>query len=180
MPRGLNPELLRTTAPQNTERLGSDHSEAFENQKSSPLFDDSLTPQAQKNLMIEVSQLRKALREVNSKVDAAHDKIEKLQVEHRRRIEGLHISHQKFDTRLKEALNDLNQKLSLFTAKITERNLGDHKMQEIMDRHNQIVQRFDAKMKQIQSVVNEQEVKIMGYTDTLKEIRRQLPPKGFL
>ena len=58
-------------------------------------------------------------------------------------------------------------------GRIHEKLSQETKVQDILDRHNQIVQRFEMKLEQLQKLMGEQDIKLLSYSDTLREIRRQ-------
>ncbi len=52
--------------------------------------------------------------------------------------------------------------------------MSDAKIQELVDRHNQLVQSFEVRITQMQKVMAEQEMQLMTSRSELKEAQREL------
>lgn len=98
--------------------------------------------------------------------------------------EGLRVQQSRFEDFTKkltalesrfEALSqDLRDKYSNLSSKVTERNLTDMKTQALIDRHTQLLRQFETRVAQLQKVIEEQEFQIMNYQASLEEARRDI------
>jgi archaellum component FlaC len=75
---------------------------------------------------------------------------------------------------LKQTIHEINEKFAQINSRVTERRLQESKIQEMMDRHNQVLQTYDVRMGQIQKIVHEQELQLMGAKASLEEARREI------
>jgi len=57
---------------------------------------------------------------------------------------------------------------------VAERRLQDNKIQEMVDRHNQVLQVYETRLSKVQKLVHEQEVQLMGAKGALEEARREI------
>ena len=71
---------------------------------------------------------------------------------------------------LKNTTQESKARISTLAGKMTERRAMDAKIEELIDRHNQLVQSFEIKMTQMQKVISEQELKLMNYESKLRNL----------
>lgn len=74
----------------------------------------------------------------------------------------------------KSAIQEIARNQTVMAQKAAERRLLDAKTEELLDRHNQVVQNFELRMNNLQKVTSEQEVKLMAYQATIDEILREI------
>lgn len=139
------------------------------------LFGSSV-PKAEKSHSLEnPDPYRKKIRDLEIHVHSLTQKIEKLTLLiEKKSIQSQH-STKSLETQVRGAISELAKRQSILGQKLTEKKAVELKLQEIMDRHNQVVHNFEVKMNQMQKLCTEQEVKLMSYKSTmdslLKEIR---------
>lgn len=77
------------------------------------------------------------------------------------------------ESRFESLSQDLHSKFAHLTSKMTERNLTDNKTQALIDRHTQLMRQFEARVAQLQRVIEEQDFQILNYKAALEDIRRR-------
>jgi hypothetical protein len=74
----------------------------------------------------------------------------------------------------KLSTQDVQSKFAATAAKFNERRMSDVKIQEMVDRHNQVVSSFENRLTHLQRVLTEQEMQIMSANSLLEETRHGL------
>ena len=57
---------------------------------------------------------------------------------------------------------------------MTAAKFSEHKINELVDRHNQMIQAFETRMIKMQRVINEQELQLHNSKAALNEARREI------
>ncbi len=142
---------------------------------------EDLFPGAQSEMNIRTEVEGRQVEKLRSKVDRMEVTIEKMAT----RLEELgKVSHLKSE-RLAQAIarsdehmtkmaQDLSAKVAQLTGKVNERRLVETKVQEMVDRHNQIVHTFEQRMSQLQKLLSEKELHLAGYHSALEEARQTI------
>ncbi|KYG66097.1 hypothetical protein AZI86_03260 [Bdellovibrio bacteriovorus] len=81
-------------------------------------------------------------------------------------------------TRLEQSHNGLateaGQKISMLSAKVNERRALDLKVQEMVDRHNNIVKSFEVRMNHLQKLLAEKEAQMIASQAALNEAKMEI------
>ena len=121
-----------------------------------------------------VESLKRKVREQESEIMKLSQKVDKLTLA----LEQKHMQQQhgirSLEAQSKAATQALASKLQSLVAKFTERRVAETKTQELIDRHNQMVQTFELRMTNMQKVTSDIEMKLMGYQATIDEIVREI------
>ena len=121
-----------------------------------------------------VESLKRKVREQESEIMKLSQKVDKLTLA----LEQKNVQHQhglrSLEAQSKAATQALASKLQSLVAKFTERRVAEAKTQELIDRHNQMVQTFELRMTNMQKVTSDIEMKLMGYQATIDEIVREI------
>ena len=82
---------------------------------------------------------------------------------------------QKYITRLeayiKRATSELNAKHAVLTGKVTERSVNQVKIEELIQRHNKVINNFEIKLTELRKVIGEQEMQLLNYKSFIKSVR---------
>lgn len=81
---------------------------------------------------------------------------------------------QSLEVRMENLAHELRSKLQSLSGKVSEAHMSDLKTQALMDRHTQLLRQFEARVTQLQKVIEDQEFQILGYQASLEEARREL------
>lgn len=66
------------------------------------------------------------------------------------------------------------QKMSMLSNKLGERRTMDLKVQEMIDRHNNILRSFEVRMNQMQKVLSEKEAQLLATTSALNDAKMEI------
>jgi chromosome segregation ATPase len=117
---------------------------------------------------------RKKIRELESQVHSLTQRVDKLTLALEQKTVQLSHALKSLEGHSKSALQEIVRNQSSMNQKLTERKVADAKLQELMDRHNQIVHGFEMRMTHMQKLSAEQEMKILSYQATIDEVLREI------
>ena len=127
-----------------------------------------------REIALEMQKLKRQILEANSKIDSTNNRVDVLTKGTKRGFERLQNGIQMLEKTIRSHVQDLASQVSLVKGRMTERKAVEAKVQELVDRHNQVVQNFESRLSQFQKVTSEQEMKLMGYKSALEEMQRRL------
>jgi hypothetical protein len=131
------------------------------------------------------SSLMRAFEGQLSHLQARQKEVEIKQKDTEARVtEFINTSASKFD-RLAKAIHrieeyqrqmfeEYSQKLAGVGSKLSERRLSESKIEEMMDRHNQMVKTFEVRLQQMQKLISEKEMMLFGAHSALEDAKKEL------
>jgi len=108
-------------------------------------------------------QINKVIHSFNDNIKVSNTKFDRLQSS-QIRIEQIQ----------KDLTLDLNQKVNILTARIAERKAVELKIQEMVDRHNNVIHNFEVRLGQVQKLLAEKEAQLMTTQGLLNETKMEL------
>lgn len=72
------------------------------------------------------------------------------------------------EARLENSTHEMREMYTKLSNRISSSGLNNAKIEALVDRHNQIIHTFEARMAQLQKVISEQEIQL---TNTLAELQ---------
>jgi peptidoglycan hydrolase CwlO-like protein len=114
------------------------------------------------------------MRELEVQNETLNQKIEKWVQILDGKIQKIQNSQKNLNDQFKMSTDNVAQQNAIILSKMNERRTADAKVQELVDRHNQLVHNFELRLNQLQKVTNEQEMKLMAYQSTYDEILREI------
>jgi hypothetical protein len=182
MPRELNPELFgprkTSNAPSSPQMSPAQVAQAILGQPTSAYqmhqasLQQPTPPSVQEFEMNE--QTRRKIRDLENQVAVLNQKLEKLSSSFEQRMFQASQAHKALEAKMGDQFREMHETQAAATSKLTERRVADAKIQEMIDRHNQLVLQFEQRMNQIHKIASEQEMKIMTYQATIDEILREI------
>lgn len=134
----------------------------------SGLSDDEIL----RGLGIKLNSLSRQMKELAAGLETVERRLESLSTSTNSRFERVQGSQGRMEEAVKRVVQEFSEKFSTVLSRLTERKGSDAKMEELVNRHNQIVQGFEVKLNQMQKVIGEQELKLLSYQSTLKDLRK--------
>jgi len=122
----------------------------------------------------QVEILKRRLKDHESRIEMANTRITDLVNATKSKFERVLGFTQRLDEFTKSSLRDMITKHSQLVSRVNERKLDDTKIQELVDRHNQLVQSFELRMTQMQKIIGEQELQLMSSRAELQEAQREI------
>ncbi len=160
MPRELNPDLFGMRKMTATVGLP-------------PTDMPSLSPRPPEQ--IETTEaFRRKIRDLENQIQVLNQRLEKMAQHIEQRLGHSQNSQKSLEMSIKNSFQEVAKNQAQTTSKMTERRVSDAKIQEMVDRHNQLVLGFEQRMNQVHKVSSEQEMKLMTYQATIDEILREI------
>lgn len=163
MARELNPEIFGETR----KAAASSPSDIV----VAPSFLEEDEWKAQLNL---VEQLRRKIKELESRLELENVKISDLANASKLRMDRLASSCQRMEELLKSTIYDLNEKYAQVASRMNERKINETKVEEMVNRHSHVVHNFEVRMNQLQKIISEQELQIIHTRTALADAQREL------
>lgn len=110
-----------------------------------------------------VEQLNKIVGTVNDLIKNSNVKFDR----HQQLLSRLEQSHNGFAV-------EAGQKISQLAAKVNERKGLDMKVQEMVDRHNNVIKSFEVRMNHLQKLLAEKEAQVLSSQAALNECKMEI------
>ena len=134
----------------------------------------SFLPNEVKNLESQIHQLRGLLVQIEKRVEKMQTAIdESLKLTHSR-MERLTQSFNRLESSHNQIQQDVQSRFSQLAGKVNERRLTETKMQDMLDRHNELVRNFENRLLHSQRVSTEQEHQLLNTHAALEEARQEI------
>lgn len=122
----------------------------------------------------QIEGMKRRMRELELQNHQLLQKIDKMALFYEQKISQITAQQKTSESNIRQNLAELAKNQTAVSQRLTERKAVDLKMQELIDRHNLLVQNFESKMTHVQKVTKEQELKLLTYQTTLNEILREI------
>jgi chromosome segregation ATPase len=127
-----------------------------------------------KHVSLSVEHNHRRLKELESRIEQVSRKMDEMTTGNKQRFERVQGHFHRQTEMIQTANNDVNGKLSHLASRVNERKVSENQIKELVDRHQQMVQSFEARMTQLQRVLSEQEMQLMGTRAELQEAVREI------
>ncbi len=162
MPRELNPELFGSKKP------------APEPVSTAPSQPSWLKEEDGKVLALRLEALRKKLKELEAAIETQNGRQKDGQEGLKVRFDRIQQHMQRQDSQMQANSQDVHNKLAKIVSRLNERLTSDSKIEELMDRQQQVIQSFELRLSQMQKIINEQELMLAAARSELKEAQREI------
>ena len=125
-------------------------------------------------LLAQFDLFKRRFKELESRQENTQNRMSEWMESTKNRFDRFNSAGSRMEQFLKQTIHEINEKFAQINSRVTERRLQESKIQEMMDRHNQVLQTYDVRMGQIQKIVHEQELQLMGAKASLEEARREI------
>lgn len=127
-----------------------------------------------KLLVSQIDFLKKKFKDQENRYETLNTRLTDFTSAIKSKFERLTGVSQRLEEMTKLSLQDLGHKYTQLFSKVNERKVSDAKIQELVDRHNQLIQSFEVRMNQSQKFIAEQEMQLMSLRSELKEAQREM------
>jgi chromosome segregation ATPase len=139
------------------------------------LFGDRILTEASEKVILDpLESLRRRVRNNEIQTHALQQKVDKIALSMEQKTAQIQNNIKNFETQMKTSLQELQAFQSTFSTRLNDHKTSDHRIQDLVDRHNIIVQQFEQRMQGLQKVTSEQEYKLLTYKNTLNEILSEI------
>jgi len=122
----------------------------------------------------QIDLLKRKLQDYESKLEMTNTRLTELVQATRSRLERMGTHTQRLESMARDSLKDIQEKYAGLALKVNERRVSDVKVQELVDRHQQMVHNFEMRMQQLQKVTSEQELQLMNAKSAMQEAQREI------
>lgn len=169
MSRVLNPELFGDFKPKS---IGSDSSSAG---TSSKIGEKAEVCQEDLQILVaQLDQLKRKVKELDGNYEKSQINFTEFVESSRTRFERFNKAGSRMESYLKSVLEEINNKFAQLGSRVSEKKIQDSKLEEMLSRHNLILQGYESRISQLQKVINEQNIQLMGMKSALDEARKEL------
>lgn len=127
-------------------------------------------------LSYQIETLWKKVKEMDPRLERTQTRVQELSSSCKLRFERVQSHLQRQAEGTQGQFGDMHAKVAQLLSKVNETRLAENRIQEIVDRHQQVVQSFEARLQQLKKIVSEQELQLSAsrseLKDALKEISR--------
>jgi hypothetical protein len=119
-------------------------------------------------------QQNKKVRDIEVQIEMVNQKLDRWAQAIEQKFQQMSAAQKALSEQIKQVAEHSAKQNAAMHTKLNERRVADAKTQELFDRHNTLVNTFEARINHIQRVANEQEMKVMGYQSTYDEVLREI------
>jgi len=112
--------------------------------------------------------MKRKIGELEAKIVGLNGQIVNLQSTMVKGLERTQGRQSRLEIVVKDVSQNLGEKISNLFGKLTEKRANDSKIQQMLDRHNLLVQKFELQMYQMQKVISEQDLKLSSFKNYFK------------
>jgi hypothetical protein len=123
---------------------------------------------------LHVEALNKRLKEFESRLEIMTSKVDEMTAQNKVRFERVQGHFQRQTELLTNGMADMHSKLAQVVSRVNERRVEDNVVKEMVERHAHVVTAFEARMQQLQRVISEQELQLLGARAELREAIREI------
>lgn len=127
-----------------------------------------------RHVSLNVEHNHRRLKELESRIEQVNTKMEEVVTGNKQRFERVQGHFHRQTEMIQTANNDVNNKLSHLASRVNERKVSENQIKELVDRHQQMVQSFEIRMSQLQKIISEQEMQLMGTRAEIKDAVREI------
>jgi hypothetical protein len=125
-------------------------------------------------IKLELIALKRQVQEMqtnNARTETRHQET----IEHcKKMVEKTLLLAKGSEEKLRTSIHGLLTEMSTIKGRLRENKLAETKVEEMINRHNNVVQMFEQRMEQLQKFIKEQEMKLATYCSLLSEAQVQL------
>lgn len=163
MQKELNLEIFGEQSPSKNRNLSS---RVTSNEKGSePSF---------LNLDKQIFDLKSQCAYLTQTVDKLNHSLSESQKNFQIRIEKSQQQIQRLEQNHNGMAQEVTQRLSMVAQKLSERKNLDLKVQEMVDRHNNILKSFEVRLGHLQKLLNEKDMQIVQYQAALNDAKMEI------
>jgi chromosome segregation ATPase len=111
---------------------------------------------------LHIESLNKRLKEFESRVEVMTAKVDEMTAQNKVRFERVQGHFHRQTELLTNGLGDVHSKIAQVVSRVNERRVEDNVVKEMVERHAHVVTAFETRMQQLQRLISEQEMQLMG------------------
>lgn len=161
MTRELNRDLFPSEVKKDSSKVG-DEGESFVSKEDLSV------------LKFQIENLWHKVKDLEPKVEKTQTRVQELTSSSKLRFERVQSHFQRQGELVQGQFSDMHAKVAQLLSKVNESRLAESRIQEMVDRHQQVVQSFEARLQQLKKIVTEQELQLSASRSELKEALKEI------
>lgn len=125
-------------------------------------------------LSFQIENLWHKLKDLEPKVERNQTRLQELGSSSKLRFERVQSHFQRQGELVQGQFSDMHSKVAQLLSKVNESRLAESRIQEMVDRHQQMVHSFEARLQQLKKLVTEQELQLSASRSELKEALKEI------
>ncbi|MCH2532850.1 MAG: hypothetical protein MK008_00240 [Bdellovibrionales bacterium] len=122
----------------------------------------------------QMDALKKKVHEVDSRTVTLASRMDELYKATKLKFDKTQNHFLRMEEVVKRKILEMTETLGKLSGKMTAQQFSESKVTELVDRHTQMIQKFDIKMAKLQKVINEQEMQLHNSRAALQEARKEI------
>lgn len=122
----------------------------------------------------QVQELRNQIKTLEARSAEAQTQVGEYTKLNTLRLDRAAQAMARIEQHLFKSVQDLNEKYAGVAGRLNERKVSETKIEELIDRHNQLVQNFDTRLKQMQKQQADREMQFLKAVAALEEARAEI------
>lgn len=122
----------------------------------------------------QMAEMARQIKFLETLVQEQKAQLDEQSKQHRAGFDVVNQRFQSIETGQMRQLRELDERLAQVIGHIAERRTVDQKMEEMIDRHNSIVQGFELKLKVLQKILADREMHVLKSVAMVEECRAEI------
>jgi chromosome segregation ATPase len=127
-----------------------------------------------KMLGYQVDTMMKKIKEFESRMETLASKWDEFSSTAKLRFERIQGSFQRQGETIQSNFRDIHSKIATVASRTNERKMSETGMQEMMERHQQVVQSFEVRLQGLQKIISEQEYQLLNTKSEMKDVMKEI------
>ncbi len=142
--------------------------------KSSEESEASVSKEDLRVLSYQIETLWHKVKDLEPRVEKNQNRLQELSSSSKLRFERVQSHFQRQGEMIQGQFGDMHAKVAQLMSKVNESRLAEGRIQEMVDRHQQVVQSFEARLQQMKKLMTEQELQLSASRSELKEALKEI------
>lgn len=122
----------------------------------------------------QLDALKKKVHEVDSRTVTLASRMDELYKATKLKFDKTQNHFVRMEEVVKRKILELTETLGKFSGKMAAQQFSESKVTELVDRHSQMIQKFDTKIARLQKVINDQELQLHNSRAALQDARKEI------
>ena len=127
-----------------------------------------ISPSVIQNLAQHIASLQKRVTELETKQETGSDRLVELAKASKDRFDRIQSLLSHFEMAFKKNSQDMHLELSKITGQLTQKRVIDIKIQDLVQKHNQMVCQFEQRLQELKKGISAQQMKLLELESRLK------------
>lgn len=127
-----------------------------------------------KLLSYQVETVMRKIKEFESRMETLASKWDEFSSTAKLRFERIQGSFQRQTETMQSNFRDIHSKIATVASRTNERKMSETSTQEMMERHQQVVQSFEVRLQALQKSMSEQEYQLLSTKSEMRDVLKEI------